>query len=739
MLDFSYIGAKSQSNTASKVSPSQIRGAIDPAATVVLSHSTSPMLAQAADLGTVSPDKPMEHILLVLNASEDKVAAAEQYLIDQQNPASANYHRWLTATEFGDKFGPSVSDRQAIASWLTDQGFVVNSIAASGGWIDFSGSVSTVQKAFHTSIHSYSLNGQSHIANATDISIPAALSSVVKGVVRLNNFLKKTPITSQRIISQKAGQKAFVTGVKANASQIATPMAVQANGLQTLTPGDLQIIYDTATLNKGGTDGTGTSIAIIGRSNVELADMEAFRTIFQLPAKDPQIILVGPDPGLVANDETESALDIEYAGALAPNATIKFVTAQSTDTADGVDLAATYAVDNLVAPIISESYGECEPQLGTAGNAFYNKLWQQAAAEGISVLISAGDTGSAGCDATAYVTASGGIQVNGIGSTPYNTSVGGLMFDGTAIGPPYWSLTNTPNLTSALGYAPEKVWNESCDPTKPIVLYGNCSAYVSTPRSAYDLNYAGSGGPSSCTASTSTTTNGTTTYSCTAFYPKPSWQSGTGVPADGARDNPDVAFAAAGGSIPYIICQGGSCQYAPNSSGGYDIYQATAIGGTSAASPLFAGLVGLLTQKYGAQGLLNYKLYQLANTQPAGSCSSLSQTDPTTRGTCIFHDVTTGSNAVPCTGGSLNCSSTSSSTTGLENGYSAGVGYDMASGLGSVDGANLISNWGSISLAGSTTTATATPTSTNAWNEDHCHRNRCRSVGERNPLRAGFD
>lgn len=715
LLLASVVPAGAMSQTAS-ITTSQITGPIKSSALVAVPNSKPAAIAHASDLGTVSNDQPMNHVLLVLQGTQAQQAAAEQYLIDVQNPNSSSYRHWLTPAQYGAKFGPSASDRQQIASWLKSQGFTVNSIATGGGWIDFSGTAGSVQSAFHTSIHSYKINGVVHSANNSDISIPSALSGVVSGVVRLNNLIKPTPIKSIGTVVKRKGQAPIVTNTVSNAttSQGTSPQLISSTGDQLVTPGDLQQIYDTASLNSSGLDGTGVTIAVIGRSNVELTDMQSFRQLFGLPANNPQVVLVGPDPGLVSGDEMESALDLEYAGALAPKATIKFVIAQSTDTADGVDLAASYAVDNLVAPIISESYGECEGNLGTAGNLFYKNMWQQAAAEGISVLISSGDNGSAGCDAEDYAAASDGLEVSGLSSTPYNTSVGGTMFMSTALSTPYWNTTNTANFTTAVGYVPETSWNETCDPTMPVVANGNCSTFSSDPRFAYNLNYAGSGGASSCITPTVSTVNGNTEISCSGAYSKPSWQSAPGVPTDGVRDIPDVAFTAAGNTAPYIICYSGSCQYTPDGNGSYDIYNASTVGGTSAATPLFAGMVALLNQQYSApQGLLNYKLYQLANKQAAGSCVAGNQTDPSNRGTCVFHDVTTGSNAVPCYGGTPDCNSTDPNVDGVLTGYSAGAGYDQATGLGSIDAANLINAWGNISLASSATTLTATPVTAN--------------------------
>jgi len=694
---------------------SQITGAIRPEEATAIPHSTHPLIRGAVDQGAVSDSLPMNHMQLVLLPSSDKKAALEQFMTDRQNPRSTNYHQWLTPEQFGEQFGPSQADVQSVTAWLTSQGLTVSSVSTGRRSIDFSGTTAQVNKTFRTTMRNYQIAGVSHIANSTDISIPSALTSLVGGVVRLNDIIKKTPIGNTGRMRRNIDNKLAITSYSALKDSVApstsSPQLTDGT-LQYLTPGDLAQIYDAAALNKAGTDGTGASVAVIGRSNVQLSDMRTFRQLFGLPAHDPQIVLVGPDPGTGSDDETESALDLEYAGALAPNATINFVIAQSTDTADGIDLAATYAVDHAVAPVITESYGECEAFLGTAGNQFISSLWAQAAAEGISVMISTGDSGSANCDSpNEYTLAEDGLAVNGLGSTPYNTAVGGTMFDASALGAPFWNTSNLTNFVSANGYVPENAWNEACDPSQPITATGNCAAFFAYPNYAYPLLSGGGGGASSCTVSTSTQNpDGSVNIDCTDKYAKPAWQIGASVPADGARDIPDVSFAAAANNAAYTVCVEGSCQSSQDSQGNVTLISASFVGGTSAATPTFAGIVALLNQKSGGpQGLLNYKLYQLANTAGA-SCNSSQQTDPTQRGTCIFHDITKGTNSVPCVGGTSDCSSTSASISGTLTGYNTTAGYDLATGLGSVDAANLVAAWSTATTSPSTTTFSATPT-----------------------------
>jgi subtilase family serine protease len=292
-----------------------------------------------------------------------------------------------------------------------------------------------------------------------------------------------------------------------------------------------------------GIDGTGQTIAIVGETNIHITDIENFRSLFGLPAKDPTIILNGPDPG-VDGDETEALLDVSWSGAVAKNATIDLVVSASTETSLGVDLSALYIVDNNVAPVMSESYGECEATLGNAGNAFYNALWQQAAAQGITVVIAAGDGGSAGCDDfDTESVAVDGLAVSGFASTPYNVALGGTDFNQTpATAPNYWNATNDPTTgASAKSYIPETTWNDSCAGFG----IGQCA-----DNSNFLNIISGSGGPSSC----STTDNNT--GACSG-YSKPSWQTGAGVPSDGVRDLPDVSLFASNGfnGSFYIICE----------------------------------------------------------------------------------------------------------------------------------------------------------------------------------------
>ncbi len=623
---------------------------------VIINGSRHPSANSSLDAGAVDGNTAMERMVLVLGPSPEQEYQLRTLLDSQQSKGSKNYHRWLSPEEFGGQFGPAPEDLERTKQWLALQGFSIGRIARSGRWMEFSGSVSQVEAAFQTKMRHYQVEGVIHTANATDVSVPSGLSPLVRGVLSLNDFKSKALLTKHYAV-QRNSSGALVPSDPDFTS-------LNASGaFHYLTPADFAAIYGLAPLYKAGIDGSGRTIAVVARSNIDFADVEVFRQAFSLPPNDPNVIISGSDPGY-DNDSVEAALDVEWAGAIAPKATIDMVITASTTNTDGVALSAAYIVDNNLADVMSVSYGLCENDLGSAGTAFYNALWQQAAAQGISVVVAAGDNGAAGCDDPndpSDVAAQGGLGVSGMASTPFNTAVGGTQFAENGNDSSFWNNVNAAGFSSAIGYIPENVWNESCDPTKS----------TTCPNGDYSL-YAGSGGVSS-------------------VFSKPSWQSGTGVPADAQRDLPDVSLTAAADHDGYLMCSVGSCL---TTADGNLLLQATVVGGTSASSPSFAGILALVDQKLGSrQGLANYALYPLAAQQSALNCDSSAEINPTTSSQCIFNDVTAGNNGVP----------------GL-SGYSASGGFDLATGLGSVNAANLVTGWASAIFQGSVTSLTAPTT-----------------------------
>lgn len=561
---------------------------IDEDRRVTLEGNVHPQAIAQYDIGAVPSGFLMQEMILTLLPDASQESALNELLQVQSNPESPYYHQWLTPEQYAESFGISEADVNQVVRWLETHGFKAEEVTAGRRSIIFSGSAAQVQEAFHTAIHTYNVGGQLHHANVADPQIPAALAPVVGGVVSLHDFYSEPLHNSLRKASPE-----FTSG-----------------GSHYLAPADFATIYDVNPLYQQSINGSGQTIAIVGRSNIHLADITRFRAYFGLPANSPQIIVNGSDPGdLGGGEETEADLDLEWSGAVAKNATVKFVVSQSTNSSDGVDLSAQYIVNHNVASVMSTSFSLCEHALGSSGNNFFNSLWQQAAAEGIIVLVAAGDSGAAGCDSPESTRATGGLAVNGLCSTIYSTCVGGTEFNDAANPSLYWAASNAAGTqNSAVTYIPEVEWNES----------GPSSGLWS------------SGGGAS------------------ALYSKPAWQGGTGVPADGRRDIPDVSLAAAGHD-GYLIVQGGTF---------YDV------GGTSASSPSFAGVMALLVQHRAArEGNVNSVLYELAAKQRSG-------------GAAVFHDITSRNNSVPG-----------------QPGYNAVAGYDQATGLGSVDAAILVEHW----------------------------------------------
>src|SRR5215467_10245047 len=353
-----------------------------------LRGNVHPMARAANDRGVLPATQPVTRMTLVLGRSAAQTTALEKLLTEQQDPKSPNYHAWLTPQQFGEQFGPAEADVETLRNWLEAQGFRNLQVTSGKTLITFDGTAGQVRNAFHTDIHRLSVNGKEHFANMQEPQIPDGLAPVVAGVTGLHNFHPEPLV-------KRFGkfQRNMITG---EITPLFTYTNVNGGTFFGVGPGDFKAIYNVPSMF----DGTGVSIAVVGQSNINIQDVRDFRSIFGLPANDPQITLNGADPGLVSGDEGESDLDVEWAGAIAPKAAIKFVASQSsfTDGLSGVDASAVYAVDNNLAAVLSESYGACESGLGASFNQFYQLLWQQAAAQGITVVVSTGDNGSAGCD-----------------------------------------------------------------------------------------------------------------------------------------------------------------------------------------------------------------------------------------------------------------------------------------------------------------------------------------------------
>ncbi len=658
---------------------------------------THPAVVERAVIGShLAASTPLSHMMLLLTPTDDQIVALHTLLDQQQDKTSPNFHKWLTPETYASTFGVAPADLAQITAWLQDQGFTVDSVARGSRVITFSGTSGQVETSFHTHMQHVTVDGEAHISNTTDIAIPQAFTGVVRGIASLNDFRPRANAVEPRKVVVSADPSG-PNGTTPFGNRGTPSYTSTSSGSHYVTPGDAETIYNGNPLLQGGIDGTGQTIAVIGRTNITLSDVQQFRSMFGLKKNDPTFTIIGEDPG-VNTDDIEAYLDVEWAGAMAPGVTVNFIVGGSDyETTGGISSAGLYAVDNNLADIITLSYGGCETSDGASGTAFWNTLWEQAAAQGQTAFVSSGDSNATGCSSSSatYGTAYG---VNALGSSAYNVAVGGSMF--VDWGPnQYWTTGSTApvpagyNFATALGYMPEAVWNQGALTT----------TYLNTLSTALQTGsgiVGGGGGLSIYTA-------------------RPSWQTGSGISATADalcllgtciaanttgyavhRMVPDISFIAASGHDATAFCAESSCY---NTSTGYGI---GAVGGTSVATPVMASVQALINQKNGGrQGNANYYYYPLANLDyVSGACKAVNGTAsaPTVTlpaATCNFHDIVAGDNR---------SKQNSTDITGL--GFYAGPGFDASSGLGSVNITNVANNWKSVNFNATTTSFTLAPT-----------------------------
>ncbi len=678
----------------------RVAGPVEERSLVVFSGSVPPVARAEFDQGVAPANTPMSHVRLVLSRTSAQQADLDKYAADLLDKSSPSYHKWLTPEQFGRLYGPADSDLAAIVAWLQSHGLQVDPIAPGRTNVAFSGTVQQIEEALHTSIHSYERNGEKFLANSTDPSIPAALAPVISGVARLNTIRPKPHFvrggtgffdpSSGRMRATPAATKGPHANLTLGSGTSADPYNLF------LTPGDAATIYDTpnSVLNANFSSpqksytGKNVKIGIGGDAAINAGTVALYRQRFIGDTAQPTITYcsdITNTPGaetcsgssagltLVPGDVDEAYLDTEVSGALAPSASIYYYA--SGDLIGAID----YAINQNLVDIFSLSFGGCESDWGTSGNQLLNSFWQEAALQGIAVAVSTGDSGSAGCDypdSTKTQLAQLGFAVNAFASTPYNIAVGGTDLAGLATSFTTYAATTNSSATlyrTALNYIPESSWNDST------TINATLSANIPfTNSSGFTNIFAGAGGKSSCSVSTTT--------SCTSGYPKPTWQRGTGVPNDAARDLPDVSLMSGAGTdfAAWVVCDDANNCATQNGS-----FPFVAIGGTSAATPAFAGMLALVQEKTGSRlGQAAKELYDLYNG---------------THGSAIFHDTTVGNNSVPCGTGTPNCQA-----NGFLGGYDTKAGYDLATGLGSVDVAQLVTYWGTATGSG-TTTVTVVP------------------------------
>ena len=691
---------------SAQTSKSFLTGTISESHTVTVEGNVRPEVTAANDRGARLASAPLTGLQLVLHRSPENQAAFEQYLAGLSNPKSVSFHKYLTNAQIGAEFGPSAGDLTRISQWLSDKGFVAHPASPDGTVIEFDGDVRGVEKAFKTSIHNLNLNGEEHFANVSDPELPEGLTPVVSGIASLNDF-------KPHVASHKKTTPA---------------VRVQGNGgsgYNYLAAADLATIYNFNPLFAQGITGKGVTIALIEDTDqYSLADWQVFRKTYSLSRAYPYGTLTNVHPAGTnacavpgANgDDAEAAIDVDWATAAAPNATLLNAACKDTTQFGGFLALANLLQTGTPPSVVSISYGEAESELGATENLYINNLYASAVAEGVSVFVSSGDEGAASVDAN-RATATRGIAVSGFMSTPYDIAVGGTDFGYQPLGTPgtYFSTTNAANFRTAQSYIPEIPWNDSC-------AGGLLDAYIGYPRTGtnsfcnstagapYRTTASGSGGPSGCATGTYATGERYVVSGTCKGYAKPSWQNLVGVPSDGVRDTPDVSLFASNGfwGAYYSVCISDPAQDSVPCSSDPSTWQG--YGGTSISSPIWAGIQALVNQSTGTRwGNSNPVLYTLANAAygTTGSTGCNSSLGNGVAANCVFYDVTQGDMAVNCSAstattsaGTWNCyinggtyGVLSTSNTSLQPAYAASTGYDFTSGIGTTNTTNLVKAW----------------------------------------------
>jgi subtilase family serine protease len=633
--------------------PNRITQDVASGGIVAVAGTVHPLTRRATDLGAVNSAMQLDSLTLNVGLSAAQQTELNALSEAQQDRKSAQYHQWLTQEEYGARFGLTDADLNKVTGWLTGQGFTVKGVSKSRNAIYFGGKAWQVESAFHTQLHQFQVDGETHFANATELRVPAAIGSVMLNVRGLNNFRLKPH----------------------GHTQIA-PDFNNGPNQHYLTPGDWATIYNVTSIYGAGYTGTGAHVGVVGQTYAPQADIDHFRTASSLGTTNISYVCIDKSVSCTAStaiapssagDLGEADLDIEWAGGVAKNATVDFVYAPFNSKL-GVFDALQYAVQTYkvpatgkVLPVISMSYTDCEANLYTNGvlnseATFVTTVGQQAQLQGQTIVVASGDAGAAGCDAQGVSgtdTATGGAWAGVPVDSPFYTGVGGTTLSGDQSNPAsYWNLASTQPST-ALSYIPEIVWNNTS------IIDG--------------LSTSGGG--------------------VSTVYAQPTWQSGLISGQTSWRMIPDVAFAASVDHNGYMICsqQDNSTQYGTMCASGTFYSSITGnffvAGGTSAAAPSFAGMLTLLTQKYGNLGNINPTLYGFANTNPS-----------------VFHDITSGSNDVPC----FVETSDPGCVFGMM-GWPATIGYDLTTGLGSIDGGQLYNALGPSSVAGTATIVSVLP------------------------------
>jgi subtilase family serine protease len=472
--------------------------------------------------------------------NQDRFSALLQSLYD---PSSPNYHQYLTQDEFTQRFGPRAIQRQAVIDYLTHQGFSVTQVYPD--LVDFSGSVSRTERVFGVSINDYlGPDGRMFYSNSTVPILPAYLASLITSVSGLDdaNRFSHPPIPGQNThaIKPKAGSNC--------------PAAGQSGGSQVAyIPNQFAKAYNYNGLHSSGLQGQGQTVGVFELDGYSLSDVQTYSQCFGGGSVPIQNVILDGFNGQPGAGAIEVELDMEVILSQAPNLA-KLIVYEAPNTTQGYNDEFARIVNDRT-PVISVSWGDCEKNMGQQEVNQENQFFQQAAAQGQTILVAAGDSGSASCFQLQGGSFDTSLNADDPAAQPYVTGVGGT------------NLT----LKSDNSYQSETVWNGGL------------------------LGGAGGG--------------------LSQYWKQPSWQTGPGVQnqySNGMRETPDVSLDADPATGYPVYCTAGS-----NCTGGGSSGWLT-VGGTSAAAPMWAAMVALANQQAAkagknALGFLNPALYKIGS------------------------------------------------------------------------------------------------------------------------------
>ena len=695
---------------------------IDNSRLVPLRGNVRPDLTADRDLGPVEDSVPLR-LYMVLQRSPGRQAALENLIERQQQPTAAEYHQWITPQQFGERFGVAEQDIAKISEWLESRGMRVNHVLNNASLIEFSATVGNVREAFGTQLHYFNVAGGKHPALVQEPMIPAAMANVVAGIEGLNKIPEHANHTKTGQAAWDATTHRFKNVATIDSSGARPEYTNPNDGNYDVTPQDFYTIYNVNPIFNAGTKGATATVAVIEESDIEYGtvngttgaatggDVANFRTLFGVPGTLNMHVYHGygtvtcSDPGIDPageGEEGEAALDAEWASALAPAANLIFMSCDN-NVDNGIITSEAALIDNNLADVMSLSYGHSELTFSSSQYTTQDTLLAQAATQGQSFIVSAGDSGSDVLDQNTTGTAVAGINVSAYASNPLATTAGGTDFvdlidqlEGGLNESAYWGATNSQYYADALGYVPETAWNSSCANSIIAVFQGYTGTGDCDSGSAGDLMgnvVGGSGGFST-------------------HYSVPSYQTGITGYSGTMRAQPDISAFAAGGYLGHTLIYCDS--YVPANACTSPTTFATS-GGTSFVAPQFAGVFGLLVNYTGTrQGLLNPTLYALAKSQFTSSATKTAcysngttvnagvLTSSLPASTCTFNDVTSGNNDVPCQAGSTNCYVAPGGTYGMLSltgaasltvAFPSTPGYDETTGIGTLNVSNLFANW----------------------------------------------